>query len=277
MVQVDSAYRKNTPSCGDISFKWNILSQLISEPIYERGKYRLLAVLLRNADAKKFFELKPDFLTEMVPCLENNNLAPATSKCFIEIIRSVHENHKEEKLIFWEKCIRPAIHRAIVHDNNIISREVFRYWVAPIVEFYRDEIFKSFVLSHEYAVQSRVRTMKHLPVPKPGKDYDAMWKIVMSSLSCEDDQARSVAMAIVCRGRGSEEALTSDEIDIIKQHLPLNFNSDNPLFRIELYQCMRAAIERAHRCVFFRVKNADVSVLYQHFCTLSFNCKLKIF
>ena len=258
MAQADSA----APPSGRNSFKWNVLGRLVDEPVYERGKYRLLAVLLRGVDAAKFFELKPDFLAETVACLENNNLAPATSKCFAELVRSVHENHGEEKPFFWETYIRPAIHQAVVHDNETIRREVFRYWVAPAAEFYRDEIFRSFVATHQYPVQSRVRTMKHLPIPQPGEDCDTMWKIVAASLGCRDDQSRAVALAIVCRGRGPEEALGPDEVEIIKQHLPLNLHSDNPLFRIELYQCMRAAIERAHRCLFFKAKNKNVSCWY---------------
>ena len=206
--------------------------------------------------------MKPDFLTEICSCLGDNNLAPATSKCFVELVRSVHENHKGEKPFFWETYIRPAIHQAMVHKNETVRREVFRHWVSPLAEFYRDEIFKSFVDTREYPVQSRVRTMKNLPIPESGEDRDIMRKIVAASLGCGDDRARAVAMAIVCRGRGPEEALGSEEVEVIKQHLPLNFHSDDPLFRIELLQCIRAAIERAHRCLFFKAKNKIVSCFY---------------
>ena len=57
MAQVDSAASPN----GKNSFKWNVIGRLINEPVYERGKYRLLAVLLRGADARKFFEVENNF------------------------------------------------------------------------------------------------------------------------------------------------------------------------------------------------------------------------
>lgn len=224
-----------------------VLKHLLKQSVFICGKYRLLNILIKDLGADMILSLQEDFLTSLIPCLEIMSLTTIVSKTFFNILKSsfpksLAPDQAERK---WSQFFLPCFLQIIKSKNDLIRKALFRNWFPLLIKVVPKKFKSSLVENQQLDIRSRIEAIRCLHLSQfPTIQYK---QLISASLKSLCDESRNCAFSIICSS--SNELMSLEDISILKEHLPLNFTSDNPSFRNDLILNIRNILIRIRSSV----------------------------
>nr|XP_018666712.1 thyroid adenoma-associated protein homolog isoform X2 [Ciona intestinalis] len=279
MVQVFSLLLDlNNMVNGSNNLPSQLCDQLVSSPVFVKGKYGLLQILVSKYGADIILKNQPTFLDAIIPCLSANHTAPVVSKVYKAIILSTCEasDSREFDLKVWEKVAASSLIKALLSPDPFTRQQALHFWLPVNISLHANVFDKTVCLlkpSTTYSdEENSLRLFATIGVMKAARNNHIVTfqnmdhEILKQSLKSFDNETRGLAFAVVC-GSKQSEVVTDVEFSLLRDHIHLNLNSDSSTFRHEFNFAIRQLLIRVQCTLIASIKqNTEQSAVYVDKC-----------
>ncbi|XP_053378455.1 thyroid adenoma-associated protein homolog [Mercenaria mercenaria] len=231
-------------------FPSSILKLLLSTQWYVKGRYRILAVLLKYVDAQKVLDGNPEIQAQLLQCLTTNHLASSATNVYRAFLQHLKSTFSTD---IWNTSWLPTVIEGLVSDNSLLRYNTSLHWIP--VTFKLLPMTSAAVQDHLSAIMedpkspiSRVRLLCAWIVVSKSVRTIAGHTNLFNSMRRSSRQ-KSVPIHKVKADTSERAFLFSEciskiEVSLLMECLPYNIKIDSAPFRQHLGSDIRKLLVR---------------------------------
>ncbi|XP_066282258.1 tRNA (32-2'-O)-methyltransferase regulator THADA-like [Branchiostoma lanceolatum] len=233
----------------------DLFVKLTSTSWHVKGRYILLVELIPYVRVLQVLKSQTHIPTQLVQALSTNHIAPTSSdvyRAFLVAIREACGKDKTGATKVWSDVWLGKFMSAICNTNHLIRHNAMQHWVPCTLRLYPQvlSVITTQLQDSMCPASRTIRLRAHMAVQKAARSlnlvstHDMANDVVREALWHSEEDVRAEAFSIVCSHPKKSDPLSSAEVGLLQEFLPLNMNSDAAAFRQVICNNMRKLMVR---------------------------------
>ncbi|KAL4237396.1 hypothetical protein ACF0H5_002114 [Mactra antiquata] len=235
-----------------VEFPDYVLKNLLNTPWYVKGKYRILAALLKYVDLDKVYDERGELQHQLLHCLTTNHFSSSATNVYKAFLQKMQL--KESAIDDWKSAWLPTLMEGLVSNDSLLRYNTSLHWIP--VTFRHLPASSSVMQEHLLSAMESPMSSEHytrllhawIIVVKSIRTFTGISDLdhinVRQALYHADEDVRSDAMALVCTTLKKAECISTIEVKLLKEYLPYNIKIDSAPFRQHLGSDVRKLLVR---------------------------------
>ncbi|XP_071034038.1 tRNA (32-2'-O)-methyltransferase regulator THADA isoform X2 [Parasteatoda tepidariorum] len=209
-----------------------------------KGKYVILSVLLQFVDYKKYLTNYPEVPMAVVINMKAGYASSAVSEVYKSIVSVIRNTNPSEDVILneWGRWWKKPILDSLNSENKSL--------VQNVVNLILPWTMKAIPKSYEFLLESETQVFAQLILQRVAKEsgvhslQEKEIKILMTHLHHYEIRIRAEILSTLCCSSKKSEAVSEEELNILKDFILVNLNIDSTSFQQLLLAQMRTLLVR---------------------------------
>ncbi|CAH1793264.1 unnamed protein product [Owenia fusiformis] len=227
------------------------ISRILALPVYSRGRYRLLAVIVKHTDLKKVLpstEIKV-LLDQMVLCMSDDYMVPKVTELFKALLNTMA---KRNQYVEWHTLWFSRLTKALCSTDQSKQFSVITHWIPQAMKVFPrvladllgnlEDSLLGDTMSRDVVLLGLLTLLAEST--SKGITVEYTREVLLEGLYSKSDDIRAKAFSLLCVTHKTTEAFTSEDLDLLRHCIPLNMSSDSPSFRNTFLFCLKHALVR---------------------------------
>ncbi|XP_019627525.1 PREDICTED: thyroid adenoma-associated protein homolog isoform X1 [Branchiostoma belcheri] len=220
-----------------------------------KGRYILLVELIPYVQVLQVLRSQNHIPTQLVQALSTNHIAPASSdvyRAFLVATREAYQKDETAAAEVWRDVWLETFMSAICNTNHLIRHNAMQHWVPCTLRLFPQvlSVITTRLQDRTCLVSGTIRLRAHMAVLKAARTlnivstHDMASDVIREALWHSEEDVRAEAFSIICSHPKKSDPLSSAEVGLLQEFLPLNMNSDAAAFRQVVCNNMRKLMVR---------------------------------
>ncbi|XP_069726966.1 tRNA (32-2'-O)-methyltransferase regulator THADA-like isoform X2 [Phaenicophaeus curvirostris] len=229
-----------------------MLRRVISMPWQIKGRYVPLCAIVPYVGSQQVLDTYPDLPEHLLSCLSTNHLCPAAAEVYKALVqqqcaeRQTGQPGTETALAErWALCWLPLLSQALCSPLPIVQNNASNHllvWTLRRLPAAEAPLAAQFSGRDTASLRAWVSLLK---AQQSVAGTLSLQGEALGRLSCclraREEGIRLAALGLLCCNPSTNQPLSSTELGLLKEFLPLNLNCDSSSFR----QLLQAAVKKA--------------------------------
>ncbi|XP_043924630.1 thyroid adenoma-associated protein homolog [Protopterus annectens] len=237
-------------------FYMSVLQRIIALPWQVKARYMPLATLLPYMGLEKVLAIYKDLPQHILNALSTNYLSPSVTEVYRTALQLQREAcllemlplSEDELASQWARHWLGTLTAALTSEDAFLQNNASNYllvWTLRIFPSAFQLLVNQFSCGQHAELRATITLLSVRRMITGVLPYDTeTLKMLRVCMHAQDESTRLAVIGLLCRSPKTNQALTDVELDLLKEILPLNMNSDSSSFRQLLHANMKKALVR---------------------------------
>ncbi|KAJ7423775.1 thyroid adenoma-associated protein [Willisornis vidua] len=232
-----------------------MLQRVVSMPWQIKAKYVPLCAIVPYMGSQQVLDAYPELPQHLLSCLSTNHLCPAAAEVYKVLVRQQCSEWQDgqqgtEAALAerWALCWLPLLSQALRSPLPILQSNAANHLLAWTL---RQLPATQVPLSNHFGGQDTASLRAWVLLLKAQKSVagalplrDEALERLCCCLGTHEEGIRLAALGLLCCSPSTNQPLSSTEMQLLREFLPLNLNCDSSSFRQLLQAAVRKALVR---------------------------------
>ncbi|XP_017669552.1 PREDICTED: thyroid adenoma-associated protein homolog [Lepidothrix coronata] len=232
-----------------------MLQRVVSMPWQIKARYVPLCAIIPYMGSQQVLDAYPDLPQHLLSCLSTNHLCPAAAEVYKVLVRQQLSEWQEgqqgtEAALAerWAQCWLPLLSQALCSPLPILQSNAANHLLTWTL---RQLPATQAPLAIQFGGQDTASLRAWVSLLKAQKSVAGALPLrdeALERLSCclgaREEGIRLAALGLLCCSPSTNQPLSSTEMQLLREFLPLNLNCDSSSFRQLLQAAVRKALVR---------------------------------
>ncbi|KAJ7404326.1 thyroid adenoma-associated protein [Pitangus sulphuratus] len=232
-----------------------MLQRVVSMPWQIKARYVPLCAIVPYMGSQQVLDAYPDLPQHLLSCLSTNHLCPAAAEVYKVLVRQQCSEWQDgqrgtEAALAerWALCWLPLLSQALRSPLPILQSNAANHllaWTLRQLPATQEPLAVQFGGQDTASLRawvSLLKAQKSVAGALPLRD-EALERL-SCCLGAREEGIRLAALGLLCCSPSTNQPLSSTEMQLLREFLPLNLNCDSSSFRQLLQAAVRKALVR---------------------------------